>query len=169
MAVNKQTFAELYEEALDGKNEAKFAFFLENRKHAIFNTTYKRSLTIMQKEKLSNSFGLVMVRNAPIFNHVNRILDRLIPSGIAKHLIEYGSWHLSRPLPHEFIDPRKILSMSDLEFGFVIWLVACFASFLVFVYERCGSWIDRKCRNLLVIIDFVKLLKWILADYHDRW
>ncbi|KAG5666518.1 hypothetical protein PVAND_014539 [Polypedilum vanderplanki] len=45
------------------------------------------------------------------------IYHDLIPTGIPKFLIDYGSWLLKRPFHVEIKDSIRVLSMTDLEFG----------------------------------------------------
>ncbi|KAG5669173.1 hypothetical protein PVAND_017067 [Polypedilum vanderplanki] len=128
-------FINLYEKSLKGENEMKFAFLVHDITHSLFNSTYKSSLQRMQNEKLQQMTGYMTNRNMLIQSQFDKLLEKLIPSGIAQHSVEYGKWFLFRPVDNEVEDSRKVLSMTDLEFGFVIWLVSISLPITCFLIE----------------------------------
>jgi hypothetical protein len=156
--------------ALKGKNLGKLAFLVHTFSHAQLNDTFKDSLSIMTHEIFSRPFAFAIGRNNMLLGHFNYFIDRLIPAGIMKHLINYGVWNLFRPLVVESVDNRRILSLQDLEFGFVIWLVAISVCFQVFLYETILALrIRRWLRKLIGLVEFLRVLRARMADYHDGW
>jgi hypothetical protein len=109
-------------------------------------------------------------KNHFILASLDRALSSLVESGIAKHLANYGQWYLFRPRHVEVVDTRRVLALSDLDFGFVLWLGACFVAFLVFLYEICLS---LKVRRVLVkfvgVAEFLRVLVARKSNYHDGW
>ncbi|KAG5667434.1 hypothetical protein PVAND_015414 [Polypedilum vanderplanki] len=97
----------------------------------------------MKNDKTSNLLGFIYPRNQLLLKFLNNLIKKLNPSGILNHLIDYGFWLRYRPPPTEIEDPKRVLSMKDLEFYFVIWLPCCLASFVVFIFEIRSLWIRR--------------------------
>jgi hypothetical protein len=149
--------------------QSKFAFFLSTIEHAILNATLKQSLPIMQNENLVRPVGFVMPRNSMLFSQLNLVVSQLVPAGITQYLEKFGLWYLYRPYDNEVVDPRRILSMSDLEYGFVLWLPACFLAFVSFICELMSLKVKRKFRVLIRLINFLRVLRARLRDYHDKW
>jgi hypothetical protein len=133
--------------------------------HLRLNLTLKSSLTTMKNERVTKVMVLGMGRNHFMLGHLNRVISRFILAGITKHLSDYGMWFLLRQFDDELVDPRRILSLSDLEFGFVLWLVACFLSLLCFVSEVTFV----KLKNLMLLTEFLRVLKAKVESYHDVW
>jgi hypothetical protein len=165
---NAETINKLYELALNGKSHTKYAFLVFSFVHAVFNSTYKRSLPILQNEKLVKVTSFFTIRNNMLLTQLNDVISRLIPAGITKYLSDFGLWFILRPLDDEVLDPRRILSMTDLEFGFVLWLVACFICFLCFICEISPRF-QNKFRMLIGLINFVTVIRARMAIYHDKW
>ncbi|KAL7051756.1 hypothetical protein ACKWTF_004599 [Chironomus riparius] len=68
------------------------------------------------------------------FRMFDRIIDDLIPTGIINHLIENNYTK-----PWEYDQPEvkpKVLTLDDLAFGFIIWLIFCLISFIGFIVEH---------------------------------
>ncbi|KAG5666813.1 hypothetical protein PVAND_014823 [Polypedilum vanderplanki] len=173
--VSDHEFYDLYKKALNGKNTEKFAFFTSHTIHKIISSEVENSLSIMdeENEKFSMLLVLEMSNNDILFSHLDYVMQNFVSNGIAKHLVDYAMWFLSRPYDVEIEDTRRILSMNDLEFGFVIWLVACFVAFLAFIYEIFNLFFKRKFRNILRnifgLFEFLKVLKARMNEYHDKW
>lgn len=83
----------------------------------------------MSKEKISKPPGFVLTRNNMLMQHMKEISNKPIPPGITQYLSNYSVWHLFSSFEREINAPRRIPSMSDLEFGFASWLIASFVSF----------------------------------------
>ncbi|KAG5676176.1 hypothetical protein PVAND_006025 [Polypedilum vanderplanki] len=167
--ITQTEFKDLYNSALKGEYSKKLAFFVDDITHAALNSTYKKSLAIMKNEGMSKMSALYMSSNNILLDYLNYFLNRLIPAGIPQFLAKYGFWFLYRPADFEILDPRRILSMNDLEFGFVLWLIACFLSFYVFVCELYSLYVRRQFRILLGLYEFLRVIRERLRDYHDRW
>jgi hypothetical protein len=137
--------------------------------HAHYNSTFMSSLITMKNEKLSEDEQFGLERNNFLMPTLNHIMNRLIPSGIPKHLADYGMWFIYRQFDVEVKDPRKILSLGDLEFGFVLWLIACSVSLLVFFGEVLWFMFTQLMINLSVLGSFERALMARMNQYHDRW
>lgn len=161
-------FLDLYKKSLDGEINQKLAFFMLGSFHAQLNSSFGNSLAIMKGEKLAKLLVFALLKNNMLFGHLNDIINRLHPMGITNHHIEYGQWIQNRPPPVEIEDPRRILSIYDLEFGFVIWLAACFGAFLVFLYEIRKSFLEM-LKSFAAFLSFLRVLRIRLRHYNDLW
>jgi hypothetical protein len=164
-----QNVSNLLLDTIVGKNKSNIAFFVGESFHAKINMTHGLSLPKMKGEELLISFSFFMTKNNVLVNHVDEILNRLIEAGIEKYHSEYAKWIDIRPSKDEPEDTRRIFSLNDLEYGFVLWLAACLGSFLVFVYEINSLRLRRKLRVLIGLVDFLRLMRARMADYHDTW
>jgi hypothetical protein len=133
------------------------------------NVALGKSLPIMKNERFELQHAFIMPKNNMLESHIDDILNRFIETGIEKYNMDYGDWLQSKPFIPETIDPRRILALSDLEYGFVLWIGCCFASFLVFIYEINSLRLRRKLRTFIGLVDFLRLLRARMADYHDMW
>ncbi|KAG5671226.1 hypothetical protein PVAND_001435 [Polypedilum vanderplanki] len=162
-----------YIDILEEKLEKKFALLITSEWHHFLNLTFKRSLPILHSEKLQKMIYFNFMKNDIILSQIDEILSSFIQSGIAKNLYDYGLWLIAKPFIEEIEDTRRILSMSDLEFDFVIFLIVLCASFCCFICEL--FWVNlvnygkKFLRKFFGLIEFLRILKTIMNVYHDRW
>ncbi|KAG5679487.1 hypothetical protein PVAND_009052 [Polypedilum vanderplanki] len=164
-----KTLHELYNAALDGETKSKYAFLVNPEIHQIFNSLYNKSLPTMKNERITYPYTFLMYKRNIMTHPIIDIINELIPSGILQHETDYGMWYMHRPVDVEVKDPRRILSMSDLEFGFVIFLGAISLSIVVFICELHVLYLKRQLRKFLGLFVFIRVIRERLKDYHDRW
>jgi hypothetical protein len=150
-------------------NSRKKAFFVSRSFHAEANETIELSLPRIMNEVFTIPTAFNMIKNNFMVNHFDGIQMQLLETGFGKYHIEFAKWLNLKPHVEEKVDSRRIFALKDLEYGFVLWLAACFVSFLVFVYEINSLRLRRKLRVLIGLIDFLRLLRARMADYHDSW
>jgi hypothetical protein len=116
--------------------------------------------------------GVEFPRNHKLYKHFNSKITQLIEAGITEkyrktHLEHLNPKYYEKPrLIHKtylettwrksFIDEPKILTMKNLEFGFVIWLGSLILPLLGFIFE----WLNK-------LKDFF-IIKFLLAAYFER-
>jgi hypothetical protein len=117
--------------------------------------------------------GVKFPRNHRLYPNFNHKITQLYEAGIIEKYIKDHTenvlnpkWYEKPKLPHKkylettwrksFIDEPKVLTMKDLEFGFVIWLGALVLPVIGFILE----WLI-KLKNGLV-------MKFVFAAYYDR-
>lgn len=114
-------------------------------------------------EKLSfESYGVCVYRNNFIFEHTKDTMGKIIQAGIPQFLFKYLMEFDLMPL----IDPPSepsVFKLSDLEFGFVVWLATCGIPILVFIGELTYFWtkyfLKREIDNLTVFYTLFLYLK----------
>ncbi|KAG5669171.1 hypothetical protein PVAND_017065 [Polypedilum vanderplanki] len=176
--IKKVKFMELlylYEKSLKGENEEKYAFLIDDTLHSLFNSTFKNSLPIMRNEKLLKMVGYFTNRNMLLQSKFDELLEKLFSTGITKHSLDYGKWLLYRPLDYEVEDSRRILSMTDLEFGFVIWLTSISLPIICFLIEISIGFY-RKVKKTIEELEMFAItriveivLEKLIQNYHGRW
>ncbi|KAG5669349.1 hypothetical protein PVAND_017237 [Polypedilum vanderplanki] len=172
MNVSKEIFYFLYKESLDEKSQKKFAFLVFETLHAELNTTFKNSLPIMDNERITKEFSYGIIKNSLLSYEIFDVISQLIPSGITKHLAEYGMWFINRAIDLEIVDSRRILSLKDLEFGFVIWLASLSLPITCFICEILsvkGKFLIKNLKEFSEMKIIKKVLKPLMEKYHDRW
>jgi hypothetical protein len=166
-------FLPLYHETLDGNDKGKFVFLVHDLLHSQLNATFQKSHAIMKGSKLTVEVVIPVSRNHFILDPLNHVISRFTPAGIPKYLADYGRWFYHCPLPEEDTDTRRILSLDDLDFGFVLFLAAAGFSLLVFfgelLWQQIWLKIARKLKILIGLVDFLRVLNERMQDYHDGW
>ncbi|KAG5679499.1 hypothetical protein PVAND_009063 [Polypedilum vanderplanki] len=162
-------FREYYNQTLTGETKQKYAFLMPIYTYRTYCTIFNTSLPIMKNVKITKSYGYQLPKHHMLFLHLNKIFDKLIPTGIPEHLYKKGYWMHLKPKDNEIVDTRRVLSMSDLEFGFVIILGFLGLSIFVFICEVYAFYMKILLKKLLGLYEFLNDLKEILRNYHDRW
>jgi hypothetical protein len=155
----------LYKEALEG-NTPKLAFFIDEFDHKMMNTTFKNSLAIMKGEMLTKMLFLLINRRNILVRQIDQVTRELAPTGIPQYLNDLGSSDLFPQFDEEEIDNRRILSLSDLEYGFVIWLALFPIPIIAFICELYSLKLKRLRRKLAGLIEFLLLLRARMGVYH---
>lgn len=107
--------------------------------------------------------GLAMRRNSilyPIFEDITR---KLIPSGIPQYKPKiYGEFMYKRN-KRSAVAPQKILAISDLAFGFILWLIACGVSTAVFIGECMTKTTSNGSK---AIISWINGYIWLICIFY---
>lgn len=167
--MEEHQFIYLYKDAIKGNFKTKYAFFISITDHYLYNSSFKDSLPKMDNESIKKEKVFVMIKNGMLVEHLTYIINKFLPTGILKFLDDLAKWYLHRKLELEPDDPRRVLSMTDLEFGFVIFVGFLSVAVVVFIWEIFSLGVRRKFRKLFGLFEFLKVLKERMKDYHDRW
>jgi hypothetical protein len=76
-----------------------------------------------------------MLRNHFLFAATEEVMQKFIPMGIIQHSYELHNWICLRPIIEPEVNDPKVLTLDDLEFGFILWLTACGLSIFGFLCE----------------------------------
>jgi hypothetical protein len=159
-------YRNLYQKALHG-NVSKLAFLISEFDHQSLNTAYMDSLQIMKSERIYKMVYLSVSKRNPILKHLDRLMAQLIPSGIPKQIWDLGYWEIFRRFDVDVPDSRRILALSDVEFGFVIWLATFPIPILFFICELFSLKAMIVVRKLAGLFEFLRLLRARMSVYHD--
>jgi hypothetical protein len=88
----------------------------------------------LQEVLLTTQNGFLFLRNHFMFHLTDRVTRDLIPTGILQRSRDYHFWFREGKDRSEEEGPQ-VLRVTDLSFGFVLWLVACSVSTAVFIFE----------------------------------
>jgi hypothetical protein len=78
--------------------------------------------------------GYAFNRNNFMFQLADEVVRDLIPTGIIDQSYAYHKWFQTMQEDPETRE-SALLTMDDISFGFVIWLIACSVSLTVFISE----------------------------------
>lgn len=109
--------------------------------------TLKMTLTV------STHFGGIL------FQLVEEVLSKLIVAGIPMHFIDEGLWRFSKQKVKTIVDNSRILTLGDLEFGFVLWCAACVISILAFLSEIFWLSFSSELKKLQRCINFMHFIR----------
>jgi hypothetical protein len=163
---NKTEYRNAYNEALH-ENVSKLAFFISEFDHQLLNSTFMDSLAIMKSERIHRMITISVGPRNPFLEHLDRVMEQLIPAGITQHMWESGYWNIFRRFDVDVPDSRRILALSDVEFGFVIWLATFPFPILVFICELYSLKFKRFLRKFAGLIEFLQLLRARMSVYHN--
>lgn len=93
-----------------------------------------------------------------MFQHLNKLLERILPAGIPKYLLDYHMWMLFKKYEGFIDNSPKVLTINDLCFGFVLWLGACGLSIVAFMLEIVRFKLRKIFRILIGLTMFLRIL-----------
>jgi hypothetical protein len=126
--------------------------FVNSRFHS--NETF----IILEEYLLRTQMGLIFVKNHFMFHLTDKVVGELIPSGILQHSHDYHWFFTDMKDKPEELGPQ-VLRVTDLSFGFVLWLIACGISTAVFVVEWLIPRVKRIIRTAVGLVLFLRLLR----------
>ncbi|KAG5670882.1 hypothetical protein PVAND_001114 [Polypedilum vanderplanki] len=167
--LDNHEFLILYSQAIFETSSVKYAFFVSDEINLALTTVYRTSLPIMENEKITRTLSYKMFGNDVLSVHFNDMISKFIESGITRSLYDFELWYNYRPSDKEIKDTRRILSMSDLEFGFMIFAGFLLLAFAVFMCEINSLLCRRHFRKFVGLYEFLRLIRARSRDYHDKW
>jgi hypothetical protein len=167
MMFHRETdFYNLYYRALIG-NVSKLAFMISEFDHQQLNSTFMDSLVVMKSESINKMITLSVGLRIPFSKHLDRVMDQLISSGIAQHMWDSGYWGYFDRFDVDIPESLRVLALSDLEFGFVIWLATFPIPIIAFICELYSLKAKIIVRKLAGLYEFLRLLRARMSVYHD--
>lgn len=129
---------------------------------------YRNNIPKLIKENIKMApYGVCVYSQNFAFYLTKKSMNRLVEAGILQNIYKYLSDFELRPK----IDPPKepyVFKFSDLEFGFVTWLIACGISLLMFIIEiiwyysvRGVKYLIRQYVGLFLFIKLFRSIKFI--------
>jgi hypothetical protein len=109
--------------------------YLDNRIGFVANRAMFKNPPVMMKEKLQKIlYGVSLMRNNFLYDITESVMSGLIEGGIPQYFLTYIEDVVLREKPSDPIEPKKF-GVEDLQFGFVIFLVACGVSISAVMIE----------------------------------
>jgi hypothetical protein len=126
--------------------------------------TSPRKISPEMFTEVSYSFGVH--KNCILYDLLRDVMERIIPAGIPQHLWKYEQNYKRQGLKSEAVmDSRRILSLADLEYGFVLWLIAISVSTAVFLIEFLRPKLKIFVGACVGLFYYMKLLRLLLAHH----
>ncbi|KAL7012208.1 hypothetical protein ACKWTF_014690 [Chironomus riparius] len=79
--------------------------------------------------------GISMLKNHFLFAATEEVMQKFIPMGLIQHSYDLHNWICLRPIIEPEDTEPIVLTMDELEFGFILWLTVCAVSILGFFCE----------------------------------
>jgi hypothetical protein len=155
----------VYHQALQ-ENVTKLAFLVEKTNHKNLNSTFLNSLVTMKGERLTKILYVKFTSRNVLIKHFDFMMERLLPAGISQHLWDSGQSDVYRYYDEEETDSLRILALSDVEYGFVIWLATFPIPIIAFICELYSLKFKRMRRKIAGLIEFLLLLRARMSVYH---
>lgn len=145
-------------------DKAKTAFFMEEIQFASINSICQGSAFKLKGFWMHPVLTtLATPKNSFIYGILNEVLEKLVPAGIPQYLDMFHTEMLFKAY-RPFVDRSpKALKITDLSFGFVLWLCACGLSTSGFLAEKL---IFKSKKYLRIYIGLWML--WILLKWRLR-
>jgi len=144
-------------------DKEKTAFFMEEIQFAAMNSICRGSAFKLKGFWMNPVLTtLATPRNSFIYDVLNEVLEKLVPAGIPQHLDMFHTEMLFKAYK-PFVDKSpKVLKITDLSFGFVLWLCACGFSASSFLCEMLILKFRKRLRSCIGLWMLWTLLKWRL-------
>jgi hypothetical protein len=135
----------------------KLAYFTDIE--AVYSRYYSNETFIKLKEVLlTTQNGIIFPRNYFMFHLADKVIGPLIPSGILQHSHDYHFFYTEMKDKPEELGPQ-VFRVTDLSFGFVLWLLACGVCSIVFIVEWLIPRVKRLIRTAIGLVLFLRLLR----------
>jgi hypothetical protein len=155
---------------VDSNSSAKLAYFLTRELELRFSlncsVSSSRKITLPVFNEIPMSF--VLHKNCIMNDLLQDVMEKVVEAGIPQHF-----WKVEQEVKYnigldsgEIEDNRRILSLNDLEFGFVIFIIALSVSTVVFFCEFLGPKIKKFVRLLIGLFYFLRLLRVRLGNFY---
>jgi hypothetical protein len=141
----------------------------ESEKFAVFlmeQELFRRAKGVQLKEVLfTDTVGIMTGRNQFIFRLTEETLRDLISGGIPQHIYKFHMDMVFPPNSKDDLGP-SVLGIDDLNYGFVIWIVAIVITLLAFIAELCMKFFivklfNRIKKNLRKLLGIILVIDWL--------
>lgn len=101
-----------------------------------------------------------ILKNIYLYWLVEDTILWLLQSGIPQHSTEFHNWiTLQQRYFTTYEKLPQILSINDLSFGFILWIITCGIASISFILELTSNTINKLITKLVGFLSFIKLLK----------
>lgn len=146
---------------------SKYGIFMDDKTLLNFTHTCQCECLTLAHVITSRQMGIGLPPWNLFSEIVEDVLQRLIPTGVVKHLIDYHTWIVYRNGNFKSGEQEpKILTLDDLGFGFVLWLTACAISAIGYLFEIVMFRWRKKHRTFIGLVLFLKVLRESLRKGH---
>lgn len=140
----------------------KIAFFVPHTAASEYDFECKAFGHRLDQILYSTHIGFAVHKNNFIFKLLQNVTQQLIPAGIPQYLAKFFEWSIFKSHTEIIVKSPSVLTLSDLKFGFILWMYSCGVTILVFAYEAAGRIIFIEVKLFFIqryFGFFLKLLK----------
>lgn len=154
---NPNDFAQYYFANKDN-HTMKLAFFMPEDTLFDLNAQCKCRARVLSECLFTIQIGLSTYRNHFLFDILEKVMEKFIPMGIVQHLFEFYMWIHNRPDISDDSKRPQVFCVSDLSFGFILWLIACGISTAGYFLEIIMFKLKKRAKTLSGLVLFIVLL-----------
>lgn len=137
-----------------GTSSAKGAVLLGRFDVRVLRAVFQSDMREMPQTILTYHYGIAVKKNNFIFDSTNEAMELLIDTGIPQYFMRYVNEVELKPVLAPEPEPR-VFELSDLGFGFYVFLVSCAFSIIAFLGELL--WFYGK--EMIGLITLLRALK----------
>ncbi|KAG5672235.1 hypothetical protein PVAND_002377 [Polypedilum vanderplanki] len=107
-------------------------------KHSLyFSLFYQRNMNVEILKEEFCTFGVIFSVDFMdiLLNPMQKVIKQLIPAGIPQHSFAYHKFMMNDRKRLKFEKKPQVLTVQNLSFGFIIWLIVLSSSFIAFIGE----------------------------------
>jgi hypothetical protein len=140
--------------------KSKIATFIDVDSFTAAAPFLKGKIPLKLADRKSLLKGIMMFKYSPMYWVVEDTMKLLIPSGIPQWMKKFINEVVIKGVSEEQKEP-KVFTVEDLEFGFVIWGVACGICLVAFVAEILYFYLIKMFESVFGVFAVVKNLKFV--------
>ena len=142
------------------KINAKLAFFMEEIQYTTRNSFCKGAAAKLKNfKKEAMASVLFTYKHSYLYDIFNQVMDKIVPAGIPQYLIKYHEFNMFKVFVPAEPSPVRVLTVQDLEYGFVLWLGACGISSTGFLLELIWFYVVVQFRNFIGLWMLISIIK----------
>lgn len=135
----------------------KAAITLSEVDYKALKSLYRNVPDLLKQRIETQPLGICTNKRSFIYHFTKDTMSKLIPAGIPQYLYSYLLNFELKPLLKP-PDTPWVFDIEDLQFGFVVWLIACSVSIMVFVCEILWRYFKRKFKRTIAFLIGIKCL-----------
>ncbi|KAL7015192.1 hypothetical protein ACKWTF_016332 [Chironomus riparius] len=138
----------------------KLAFFLPTKLVNSYSSSCHGSLAPIKNFHMNTIPGaFAMTKNSILYPYFEDVMEKLIPSGIPQYLPDFHAFLLYGNYKNLDMETLKVLTLDDLSFGFILWLIACAISMIGFLIEIVFASISKAFKSVVGLILLLQAIK----------
>ncbi|KAG5672148.1 hypothetical protein PVAND_002301 [Polypedilum vanderplanki] len=118
------------------RDAKKKAMMMTDLSIPLFSKVCSNDPIVLKDSFITLSVAMIVCQNHFLFHVIDDVVEKTIPAGILQHWYDFAKWEkIVRLLKANNREGRRSLSLSEWNFGFVLWSIFCGISTIVFILE----------------------------------
>jgi hypothetical protein len=161
-----------YFQNINSNSSAKLAFFMTKDMQISLGPICRNSSSRVITPDFFYKFpqSIWLYKMCVLHDLLHDVMERILPAGIPQYIWKYEQEnrfsHSGLRTDDDDEDTRRVFSLHDLEYGFVLWLIACGISTVVFLIEYLRPKLKKFVRTSTGLLCFLRLLRARLDQFY---